>query len=106
MYGSYHHIVVANKMSALEESIYDVAGPICESGDLLAKNRKLPVIVEGDLLAVLDSGAYGFSMSSQYNSRPRPAEIMVKKGKYRIVREREELDDLLDRQQISAEWEQ
>jgi diaminopimelate decarboxylase len=64
MYGSYHHILVANKLVATEEETYDVAGPICESGDLLAKDRQLPRIEEGDLLAVLNAGAYGFSMSS------------------------------------------
>lgn len=106
MYGSYHHILVANKMFASEEEKYDIAGPICESGDLLAKDRRLPKMEEGDLLAVLNAGAYGFSMSSQYNARPRAAEVMVKDGKYKLVREREQLDDLMSSQRMAAEWEQ
>lgn len=106
MYGSYHHILVANKMGATEEEKYDVAGPICESGDLLARDRCLPRMEEGDLLAVLNAGAYGFSMSSQYNSRPRAAEVLVKEGQYQLVRERERLADLVSRQQNNTEWQQ
>jgi diaminopimelate decarboxylase len=104
MYGSYHPILVANKLVATQEEKYDVAGPICESGDLLAKDRDLPKVEEGDLLAVLNAGAYGFSMSSQYNARPRAAEVLVKEGKFKLVREREQLDDLMRGQQQSAEW--
>jgi diaminopimelate decarboxylase len=104
MYGSYHPILVANKLIATEEERYDVAGPICESGDLLAKDRLLPKMEEGDLLAVLNAGAYGFSMSSQYNARPRAAEVLVKNGKYKLVREREQLDDLISGQQQAAGW--
>ena len=98
MYGSYHHIVVANKLGSPETETYDVVGPICESGDALAKDRQLPKIEEGDLLAVLNAGAYGFSMSSQYNARPRAAEVMIKEGKAVLVRKREELHDLLSHQ--------
>lgn len=104
MYDSYHPILVANKLDAAEEEQYDVAGPICESGDLLAKDRRLPKIEEGDLLAVLNAGAYGFSMSSQYNARPRAAEVLVKEGSYKLIREREQIDDLMSSQQQSAEW--
>ena len=106
MYGSYHPIVIANKLGATEEVKYDVAGPICESGDLLAKDRRLPKVEEGDLLAVLNAGAYGFSMSSQYNARPRAAEVLVREGKFKLVREREQLDDLMRGQQQAAEWQQ
>jgi diaminopimelate decarboxylase len=106
MYGSYHPIVVANKLVATEEEKYDVAGPICESGDLLATDRRLPKVEEGDLLAVLNAGAYGFSMSSQYNARPRAAEVLVREGKFKLVREREQLDDLMRGQQQATEWEQ
>ena len=104
MYGSYHPIIVANKLVAAEEEKYDIAGPICESGDLLGKDRRLPRVDEGDLLAVLNAGAYGFSMSSQYNMRPRAAEVLVKEGKYKLVREREQLDDLMSSQKQAAEW--
>ncbi len=103
MYGSYHPVVVANKLGAAEEETYDVVGPICESGDTLAGGRKLPRIVEGDLLAILNAGAYGFAMSSQYNSRPRAAEVLVKNGEYTVVRKRETLEHLLVGQRV-AEW--
>ena len=102
MYGSYHPIVVANKLNEPETETYDVAGPLCESGDFLARDRKLPRIEEGDLLAVLNAGAYGFSMSSQYNSRPRCAEVLVKDGKCALVRERETLETLLEGQKIPS----
>lgn len=95
MYGSYHPILVANKLEAAEKETYEVAGPICESGDLLAKDRSMPKVEEGDLLAVLNAGAYGFSMSSQYNSRPRAAEVMIRQGKDVLVRNREQLSDLM-----------
>ncbi|HLN44412.1 MAG TPA: diaminopimelate decarboxylase [Candidatus Sulfotelmatobacter sp.] len=95
MYGSYHHIAVANKLNAPDELIYDVVGPICESGDALAKDRCLPIVQEGDLLAVLDAGAYGYSMSSQYNLRPRAAEVLIACGKDKLVRKREQFDDLV-----------
>jgi diaminopimelate decarboxylase len=95
MYGSYHQILVANKLNAADKETYDVVGPICESGDALAKDRALPLVEEGDLLAVLNAGAYGFSMSSQYNSRPRAAEVMIRQGKDVLVRKREELNDLM-----------
>ncbi len=94
MYGSYHPLLVANKLDAADKETYDVVGPICESGDALAKDRALPLVEEGDLLAVLNAGAYGFSMSSQYNSRPRAAEVMIRQGKDVLVRKREELGDL------------
>lgn len=103
MYGSYHPIIVANKLNEPESEIYDVAGPLCESGDLLARDRLLPEIQEGDLLAILNAGAYGFSMSSQYNSRPRCAEVLIKDGKCSLIRERETLEDLVRGQRI-ADW--
>jgi diaminopimelate decarboxylase len=101
MYGSYHHVLVANKLNAPEKETYDIVGPICESGDALAKDRRLPKIEEGDLLAVLNAGAYGFAMSSQYNARPRAAEVLVKDGKCTLVREREQLDDLMSGQRMA-----
>lgn len=103
MYGSYHHILVANRLNEVLTEKYDVVGPICESGDVLAKDRPLPPISEGDLLAILNAGAYGYSMSSQYNSRPRAAEVLVKDGHYEVVRERETFQDLV-RGQKSASW--
>jgi diaminopimelate decarboxylase len=102
MYGSYHHIIVANKMGCPETETYDVVGPICESGDALAKDRQLPSIKEGDLLAILNAGAYGFSMSSQYNSRPRAAEVVIRGDKAILVRKREEFGDLLSNQLLDV----
>ena len=102
MYGSYHPIVVANRLDFEEEETYDVAGPLCESGDLLARDRQLPRISEGDLLAILNAGAYGFSMSSQYNSRPRCAEVLVKDGEYALIRRRENFESLLAGQELPS----
>lgn len=98
MYGSYHHLLVTNNLNAKTEEIYDVVGPICESGDVLARDRALPKIKENDLLAILNAGAYGFSMSSQYNSRPRAAEVLIQKNKYRLIRKRESLTSLISNQ--------
>ncbi len=100
MYGSYHHILVANKLDYPPTVEYDVAGPLCESGDVLARERVLPKLSEGDLLAILNAGAYGYSMSSQYNSRLRPAEVLVEEGRYELIRERETLQVLLRSQRI------
>ncbi|MDR2829604.1 MAG: diaminopimelate decarboxylase [Methanobrevibacter sp.] len=98
MYGSYHHIVVANKVNDEEVEKVDVAGNVCESGDLFARDRILPKIEEGDLLAILNAGAYSFSMASQYNSRPRPAEILVNNGDIEVIREKETYEDLFNKQ--------
>ena len=100
MYGSYHHILVANRLGSPDKLMCDVVGPICESGDALATNRCLPLVHEGDLLAVLNTGAYGYSMSSQYNARPRAAELLVSNGNVTLVRSREKLDALLKGQRM------
>ncbi len=74
----------------------NIVGNICETGDIIAKDRKLPEIIEKDILGVLDSGAYGYSMSSNYNSRLRPAEVLIESdGNPRIIRRRDTLDDLV-----------
>jgi diaminopimelate decarboxylase len=101
MYGSYHPILIANKLGVADKETYDVVGPICESGDALAKDRMLPAIEEGDVLAVLNAGAYGFSMSSQYNARPRAAEVLIRQGKSFVIREREQLDNLTSNQRAA-----
>ncbi len=102
MYDSYHYAVVANKASSPAEETYTIVGPICETGDIFAKDRMLPRIEKGDLIALLDAGAYGFSMSSQYNGRPRCAEVLVKDGKADIIRTREDVQDLMGRQVLPA----
>lgn len=100
MYGAYHHIIVCNKKEKSKKLKYDIAGPICESGDILGKERELPELREGDFLTIIDAGAYGFTMSSSYNSRPRPVEILVKDGQSFKIREAESYDDLLRHQII------
>ncbi|MDD5128708.1 MAG: diaminopimelate decarboxylase [Candidatus Omnitrophica bacterium] len=94
LYGAHHNILTLRKSSTKSEKA-DVVGPICESGDFLAKERKIACVKEGDYLAVMSSGAYGFSMSSNYNSRLRAAEVMVSKNKVRVIRKRETYADLI-----------
>jgi diaminopimelate decarboxylase len=101
-YDSYHHVAVANKFDRPAESKYDVAGPICESGDYLAKERMLPKVEAGDLLCIYDVGAYGFTMSSNYNTRPRCAEVLMKDGKAALIRERETVADMFLHQKVPA----
>ncbi|MDI6889194.1 MAG: diaminopimelate decarboxylase [Methanocellales archaeon] len=102
MYDAYHNIVIANKADQSPSDTYSVVGPICESGDVLASDRRLPKVEKGDLIAILDVGAYGFSMSSQYNGRPRCAETLVCDGRAKIIRKSESYDDLLRRQVIPS----
>jgi diaminopimelate decarboxylase len=94
LYGSYHEIRPVVRKGG-EEIVADVVGPICESGDFLAKNRRMPALAQGDLLAAMSAGAYGFSMSSNYNSRPRAAEVLVRDDRYYVIRARETYDDLV-----------
>jgi diaminopimelate decarboxylase len=94
LYGSYQRIQPVQQ-NHRPEIVADVVGPICESGDFLAKDRKLPKAEPGELLAVMSAGAYGFSMSSNYNSRPRAAEVLVAKDRFYIIRQREDYDDLI-----------
>lgn len=99
MYGSYHHVLPATPRDGARSRV-DVVGQICESGDVLAKDRELPPLEEGDRLVFLDAGAYGFSMSSEYNSRPRPAEVLLSGAESHVVRERERIEDLDARQRV------
>lgn len=94
LYNAYHEIITVDKKEN-EEEIVDVVGPICESSDFFAKNRRLPKVKSGDLLAIMSAGAYGFVMSSNYNSRPRIPEVVVDGDKFYIVRRRETIEDLL-----------
>ena len=100
LYDSYHHIIPCNKNSKEKMLTYDVAGPICESGDIIGKNRELPELKEKEFLAILDTGAYGFTMSSTYNSRPRPAEILINNKSIYEIRKAETFEDLLKAQKI------
>jgi diaminopimelate decarboxylase len=94
-YSSYHRVEPAARIPGREMVAVDVVGPICESGDFLALNRPIPRVEPGELLAIGTTGAYGFSMASTYNARPRPAEVMVAGEEYRLVRRRETYDDLV-----------
>ena len=100
LYGAWHDVRPLRE-SAPGETVYDIVGPVCESADFLAKGRRLAA-VEGDLLAVLSAGAYGMSMSSNYNSRPRAAEVLVDGSSAHLVRRRESVDDLIAHERIPA----
>jgi diaminopimelate decarboxylase len=95
LYDAYHEILPLRRNSRQRFIKADVVGPICESADFFAKDRKMPKVEEGSFLAVMGAGAYGFSMSSNYNARPRAAEAMVINGRYYIVRRRERYQDLV-----------
>ena len=90
-----HHEIVPLKDGKRGEEVVSIVGPICESGDFLALDRKMPVIMPGEAMAVLGTGAYGFVMSSTYNQRPRPPEVVVEGDRYFVSRPRESLEDLL-----------
>ncbi len=94
LYGAWQAIEPLQIRHDGEQRDYDIVGPVCETGDFLGKNRSL-TLEEGDLLAVRSAGAYGFAMSSNYNTRPRAAEVLVDGDRYTVIRERESLDDLL-----------
>ncbi len=96
IYDAYHHIVEVEEKGR-EHIIADIVGPICETGDYLGKDRRIEDVRRGEYLAILSAGAYGFSMSSNYNVRPRPAEVLVENGEYRLIRERETYEDILSK---------
>jgi len=100
LYGSYHHIIACKENYKEKTLRYDIVGPICESGDILGRKRELQELNEGDYLAILDTGAYGYTMSSCYNSRPRPAELLINKGNVYKIRNSETFDNLIRDQLI------
>lgn len=101
LYGSFHAVKpVINDQDGMITA--DIVGPICESGDFLVKDREVPMFKQDDLMAFMSAGAYGFAMSSSYNSRPRVAEVMVKGNSFEIVRERETLEDLIRGEKIAS----
>lgn len=99
-YNSHHEIITVKKSSDPESMEFDIVGPICESGDFLAVDREFPPVSKGDYLSVLSAGAYGFVMSSNYNSRPRAAEVMVKGDRFEVIKERETFNDLVRGEKI------
>jgi diaminopimelate decarboxylase len=100
LYDAYHPVVAANRLRDAADGPVMVVGPVCENTDVLARDRPLPAMREGDVLAILNAGAYGFAMSSQYNNRPRAAEVLVHSRTHEVVREREGFADLTQRQRI------
>jgi diaminopimelate decarboxylase len=103
LYGAYHEIRPLSEavLQRTKHSV-DVVGPVCESGDFLAKDRSLPEVNAGDMLAVMSAGAYGFVMASNYNSRPRIPEVLIKDGDIHVIRTRETYDDLINGETIPA----
>ncbi len=102
LYQSYQAVEPVAKPRAAEH-VVDVVGPVCESGDFLARDRRIPEVESGELLAIHSSGAYGFTMSSNYNGRPRAAEVLVRGERFAVVRERETLEDLVRGERIAEE---
>ncbi len=99
LYGAFHAIQPVKKKNVATQ-VVDIVGPICETGDFLAKDRKLPKVEQGDLLAVMSAGAYGFTMASTYNSRPRGAEVMVSGDQFAVIRARETVESLIQGESI------
>jgi diaminopimelate decarboxylase len=102
LYQAYHQIDAVDAVTGTV--VADVVGPICESGDFFAQNRTMPDVTAGALLAVQTAGAYGYTMSSNYNSRPRPAEVMVDGDRFAVITERERLEDLVRLERAHLQW--
>jgi diaminopimelate decarboxylase len=94
LYGAFHRIEPVAPRDAAERQ-YEIVGPVCESSDVVGRDRRLPALEVGDLVAIRDAGAYGSAMASNYNRRPLPAEVLVDEGKWRVIRRRQTLDDML-----------
>ena len=101
LYGAYHEIVPVERSvaPAAKPEVTDIVGPVCETGDFFARDRELPTVDEGQLLAILDAGAYGMVLASNYNTRPRPAEVLVSGKSATVIRRREKVSDLLRAEQ-------
>jgi diaminopimelate decarboxylase len=102
LYDAYHRIEAVTRVAG--EVVADVVGPVCESGDFMALDRRMADVASGDLLAVHATGAYGYVMASNYNSRPRPAEVLVDRDRFALVTERERIEDLVRREQTVLQW--
>ncbi len=95
LYQAHHEIVPVLRRKGAHRVAADIVGPVCETGDFFARDREMPAVKPGDLLAILDAGAYGMSLASNYNSRPRPAEVLVEGKRARLIRRRETMTDML-----------
>jgi diaminopimelate decarboxylase len=102
LYDAWHPIRLVERHHGAEKP-YDIVGPVCETGDTFAQNRSMPKVGEGDLVAIMTAGAYGFVMASQYNTRPLPAEILVQGSKHGIIRKRESVQDIIERDSV-PDW--
>jgi diaminopimelate decarboxylase len=103
LYAAYHRILPVRERGEAELKAakpVDVVGPLCETGDFLARERPFPAVEPGEVLAVLDAGAYGFVMASNYNTRPHPAEVLIADGSDHLVRHRETVEELLQKDVI------
>ena len=101
LYDAYHEIVPVVETKARKTKM-DIVGPICESGDFFAKDRQFPILKNGDLVAIMSAGAYGYVMASNYNMRGRPPEVMVKGNCFEITKDRETFEDLIRGETIPA----
>jgi diaminopimelate decarboxylase len=95
LYGAFHRIEPVRIRPGAASRLYEIVGPVCESSDVVGKNRSLPRLEVGDLVAIRDAGAYGSAMASNYNRRPLPPEVLVDDGQWRRIRRRQTLDDML-----------
>ena len=95
LYNAEYECILANRIEGTSEETVTIAGKCCESGDILLENIKLPEVKSGDILAIMTTGAYGYSMSSNYNKIPKPAVVMVKDNEARLICRRESYEDLL-----------
>ncbi len=95
LYQAHHEILPVAQNPTAQPAVVDIVGPVCETGDFFARDREIPEVKTGDLVAILDAGAYGMSLSSNYNSRPRPAEVLVEGKRARLIRRRETIRDLI-----------
>jgi diaminopimelate decarboxylase len=100
LYEAYHDIVPVARRASAERQTADVVGPVCESGDFFARERDLPALDSGDLIAVMSAGAYGFVMASNYNSRPRAAEVLVNGAEAHVIRDRDTFEDIIRNEKV------
>lgn len=104
LYDAWHDIVRVGDAEVLTQVVYDVVGPVCETGDTFAVGRTMPQCHAGDLVAILGAGAYGASMASSYNSRPLPAEVLVDGDRYAVVRRRQSFGEMIAGEQPATDW--
>ena len=104
LYEAWHDIVRIGDDGRAPRAIYDVVGPVCETGDTFATGRELAHCAAGDLVAILATGAYGASMGSTYNSRPLPAEVLVDEGRYAVIRQRQTFDAMIAGECPATDW--